>query len=370
MKFNKLFLLVLFSSLFFVSCDPEEDATPFYTSKGTYDSGVLVLNEGNFQTPTASISYISFDLNTYTNNIYGLANGTSLGDTGQSIGFNNDLAYIVVNNSDKIEVVNRYTMLKVGTISTGLDSPRYIAFANGKGYVTNWGNPFGTSPIAAFVAVINLTNNTVESKIQVANDPEKIIESNGKLYVAHDNYANGNTISIINAATNMLVGSPITVESGPNSLTVKNGFLWVSCSGKGSWPVAADETSGKVFKIDMATNLISKIYAFTSAENHVDKFQIQDENAFFTKGSSVYKLPLDQVSTTISTNPIFTTTAEYIYGFGISNTKAYIADGGSFTSNGKVLVYSLGGTQDTPAIGTLLKTINVGIAPNGFYFNQ
>jgi hypothetical protein len=41
-----------------------------------------------------------------------------LGDTGQDVGLYNDLAFVVLNYSNKIEVINRYTMVHVATIDS------------------------------------------------------------------------------------------------------------------------------------------------------------------------------------------------------------------------------------------------------------
>jgi hypothetical protein len=66
-----------------------------------------------------------------------------------------------------------------------------------------------------------------------------------------------------------------------------------------------------------------------------------------------------------------TTSADELLGFAIKTNKIYVSDVKDYTQNGKVLVYSLGETQDSPSLGSLLKTIDIGgIAPNGFYFNQ
>jgi hypothetical protein len=45
-----------------------------------------------------------------------------LGDTGQDVGLYNDLAFVVLNYSNKIEVINRYTMVHVATIDSGLSN--------------------------------------------------------------------------------------------------------------------------------------------------------------------------------------------------------------------------------------------------------
>ena len=50
-----------------------------------------------------------------------------------------------------------------------------------------------------------------------------------------------------------------------------------------------------------------------------------------------------------------------MYGFEVEDDRIYIADGGDFSSDSFIEVYS---TE-----GNLLKNIRVGLGPNGFYFN-
>ena len=109
-KISKMAVIAAVSVLFFASCAKEEKPTE--VPLGAYDKGVLILNQGNFGSPNTSISYLSNDQSLFQNNIFELVNPTKvLGDTGQDIGFNGDLAYVVLNVSNKIEIVNRYTIL-------------------------------------------------------------------------------------------------------------------------------------------------------------------------------------------------------------------------------------------------------------------
>lgn len=182
MNFSKLVLIALIFSLFFVSCT--NDDTNEDTPLGSYDNGFLILNQGGFGHNDASVSYVSSDFSIAQNDIFSVVNPSiTLGDTGQDVGFNNEFAYIVLNASNKIEIVNRYTLKSVGSINSGLKNPRYIAFANGKGYVTNWGD--GSVATDDYVAVIDLNTNKVSSAIPVVEGPEKVIANLGKLYVAH-----------------------------------------------------------------------------------------------------------------------------------------------------------------------------------------
>lgn len=359
MKFSKLILVAFISSIFLVSCSDDDNNTND-TPLGSYDNGVLILNQGNFGQGNSSISYLSNDFETFQNNIYALVNPTlTLGDTGQDIGLYENLAFVVLNYSNKIEVVNRYTLEHVASITTGLNNPRYITFSNGKGFITNWGD--GGSATDDYVAVLNLSNYTISSTtIPVAEGPERIIAENGKLYVAHQGgYGFGNTISVINAATNAFITS-ITVGDVPNSLKIENGSLYVMCGGKPSF--SGSETAGSYVRINLATNTVTSTINFASATAHPSNLVIENDIAYYTVDDQIFKTPMN--ATTLPASSLFTTTAQGVYGvysFAVENNKIYVGDAVDYNSNGKVYVYS--------ATGTLEEEHTVGVIPAGFYFN-
>jgi hypothetical protein len=374
MKINKLFLVAFISAIFLASCSKDEiEQPPRYEPLGSYDSGVLVLNEGVFNAANASVSFISFDLNTVQNNIFGLVNPeTVLGDTGQSITFNGNLAYIILNNSNKIQIVNRYTLKAIGAITSGLRNPRYMSIVNGKGYITNWGD----SAISTddYVAVLNLSNNSFLAPIPVLEGPERIIENAGKLYVSHKGgYGFGNKISVINANSNTVLNT-IDVGDLPSTMQINNGNLWVLCEGKySSLTDPLQETGGQLKKINLSTNLVTNTYSFATT-SHPSNLELLSDNLYYTIGSDIYKMGLTPIapatSISLPLNKLFTADFANLYGFGIKNNKIYVSGFSSFNSPGIVKVYSLGQTQDAPVTGTLLKNQTVGIGPNGFYFNQ
>ena len=354
---KKSFLFLAFTALLSSCSDESGPIAPL--PLGAYENGVLILNQGNFGSGNAAISYLSNDLNTFQNNIFSLVNPTViLGDTAQDIGFVNDLVYVVLNVSNKIQIANRYTLKNIGSITTGLTNPRYIAFANGKAYVTCWGN--GSSATDDYVAVINLTTNVVSSTIPVIEGPERILEFNGKLYVAHKGgYNYGNRVSVINSATNT-VSATILVGDVPESLRIINQSLYVLCSGNPFY--APSETAGNLAKIDINNNTVSSSIAFPSTTMHPLNLDFYNNQIYYTINEKVFRF--STTSSTLPTAPLLTTTAQGAYGiysFKVQNDKIYLGDAGDYISNGKVQVYSLS--------GALLSTRTVGISPSGFYFN-
>jgi YVTN family beta-propeller protein len=249
-------------------------------------------------------------------------------------------------------------MVSIATIDTELNNPRYIAFANGKGYVTNWGD--GGSPTDDFVAVIDLTTYVVTSTIPVAEGPERIVEHNNKLYVAHaGGYGYGSTISVINASSNTVTAT-IPVGDVPNSLVFEDGSLYVICGGKPSY--APTETAGELVKINVSNNTIATQIDFPAA-THPSNLVIEDNAIYYTIDAAIFKKTLS--ASTLPTEALFTTTAQGVYGvysFAVHNNKIYVGDAVDYNSNGKVYVYS--------ALGALEQQYTVGVIPAGFYFND
>ena len=250
-----IFLLIAF---IFLSCNGNDEyiLPPKYVSKGPFDSGFLVLNQGNM-TQNATLSFISFDLYSIKNNILpAIISNPNIGLNATDIGLNGDLAYIVSSSDNKIEIVNRYSMEKIGTISTGLNNPKYIAFLNGKAYVTNWGNPAAATD--DYVAVINLGTNQIVNSITVNEGPGRILVNNNKLYIAQTGGTNvGSSVIVLNEATNAV--TTIAVGENPNTMQIDNGFLWVLCEGNKS---AATESTGVLYKVNMTTDLFTDSYQF------------------------------------------------------------------------------------------------------------
>ena len=354
MNTKKLALLLLSISFVFTSCSTDDDVNSSPLPLGDYEDGILISHEGNFGQGNASVSFVSFDLQTVENNIYSTVNSNPLGDTAQSIGFTGDLAYIVLNVSNSIEVVDRYTFESVATINTGLNNPRFIAFANGKGYVTNWGD--GSVATDDYLAVIDLSSNTLTAQtISVEEGPEEIVASNNTLYVAHQGgFGQNNLISVVDATLDM-VSSTITVGDVPNSMQLDNsGNLWVLAGGKPAW--TGDETGGKLSKINTSDNSITSIdFGATEHPNHL---AFDGGSLYYYASGSVFKMA-SSATTLPATAEI---TGLSFYGMTVNNSVLYGVDAGDFTSNGALSSYNL-------SSNTLEETTTVNIIPGGIYFN-
>ena len=107
MRKNRLFLLMALSALMF-SCKPDKPVNP---SEFNIGSGLLVLNEGNFQYSNASLSFYDIQADTVCNNLFYKVNDAPLGDVAESMALVDGKLYIVVNNSNYIYKVDAKTMV-------------------------------------------------------------------------------------------------------------------------------------------------------------------------------------------------------------------------------------------------------------------
>ncbi|WP_372917111.1 YncE family protein [Salegentibacter sp.] len=352
----RFFMAAVLSAVLFASCESDNEINEIPEEElGNYSEGVFVLNEGNFGSGNSSVSYLDPDLEEIQNNIYAEENnGESPGDTGQSIGFYGDYAFIVMNVSGKIQVVDRHTFENITTIESGLDNPRFIDFSNEKAFVTNWGD--GTDPDDDFVAVYDLGNFELEETIPVEEGPEKILTVNDKIYVAHKGgFGFNNTISVLDPNIN-IIEKTIEVGDVPNSMVSNGNSLWVLSSGLPSY--AENETAGKITEIDLTIQEVVQEFEFNEKE-HPGNLNLDEQVLYYTLDDTVYTLGQGEESLPDSGITNFSDEG-ILYGFEVAEGKIYASFVNyDFTGNGKLII------KDNT--GNLIDEFDTGINPNGIY---
>ena len=354
MKMNKLTLIALAIGFVFTACT-SDDTNQTVVPRGDYENGLIISNEGNFGQGNASVSYVSNDLSTVENEIFNNVNNELLGDTAQSITFLGNLAYIVVNASQKIEVVDRYTFQSVATIGTGLVNPRYMAIVNGLGYVTDWGD--GSTDTDDVLAVVDLNTNTIIRTIALGEGPEQIIASGNNLYVSHKGGWNiNNIVSKVNIITETV--STITVEDEVDDLALDNsGNLIVLCQGANLfWLTPPVETSASIVKINTINNSITSTLTFPDGI-HPKLMTYSNGKTYFHHSDKVYVL--NDGDTALPTTSIIDTP---LYGLSVLNNTLYGVKTDFVAGTGELVVYDLSNNTLTDT-----KSLSVGAAK--VYFN-
>lgn len=322
----------------------------FNLSFSQYANGYIVANEGNFGTPNAEISYIN-ENNVITNNVYATANGgAQLGDVLQSIYFEGNRSFLVVNNSNKITVANRTTFVKVTDITDNIIQPRYTTVANGKIYTTNAGN----SSSGTYVSVHNATTFAFIKKIPLSQNGEEILTVNGKVYVMKSYFGGGNSIEIIDPATDTIT-TEIVLSAGLQSIKASGSNIYAFCS---------NDSGSTVFKINTTTNTIEKsLYTTAVQYQYAYKFTVDGNNIYIANGLNVYSLTTDL--TAFNTTPLFTVAAsqgwDEFYGLSAIDGKIFQGNANGFTGGSILNVYN--------ANGTFNKTYTATMGVNGVYKN-
>jgi hypothetical protein len=344
MKFSKLFLIALSTTLIVSCSNDDNDDAP----KGVYDNGFFILNEGTTQ---GTVSFSSNDLTSFTKDVYSTANGNDLlGKFAQNIFFSGDNAYIISGGANNITVVNRYTFKLITKIETGLKNPRYGVVKDGKAYVTN-ANTYSYENAATgdtddYVAVINLATNTYESKIDLNATANRVVLKDAKLYIT-DSY--NDKLLIVDIATKKL-DAPVQIGFNGDCIEEEDGILYILKGGFGN--------ASEIVKVKIADKTTTKI-TFPESLSGAGFMDLEDNKIYYTVGSSVYTV--NTSATTASTTAIVTTPATYVYGFAVNDGRIYVGQG-SFSTDGKAYIYNLA--------GTLEKELTTGLGTNGFYFND
>lgn len=205
---------LLFTLIFFVSCREEETIFPSSDvsvaaprSDGKIE-GFYLLNEGNMGMNRASIDVFNYRTGNYTTDIYSERNPTvvkELGDVGNDIQIYGNKVYAVINVSNKVEVIDKWTAKRIKKID--IPNCRYVTFYKDKAYVSSYSGPVAIDPNAelGFVAEIDTASLEIKRKVTVGYQPEQMVVHNGKLYVANSggyrvpNY--DRTVSVIDLET-------------------------------------------------------------------------------------------------------------------------------------------------------------------------
>ena len=316
-------------------------------------SGIYIINEGMFNSGTGSLSFIDYETNAISNNIFFNTNSRPLGDVPLSMQIIDSLAYIIVNNSAKIEIININTLKSVETV-LGFVSPRFMQVTNNnKAYISNL--------YSDSIAVFNLTTNSIQSYIDLGKSSESMCKVRDKVYVlnwsnfGHSEYQN-NTVQVIDIVTDAKI-KDILVTKEPNSIVVdKNNKIWILCSGGYS-----NEETPALIRINTATNEIDKTMLFSQSD-YPSKLCINNTNdTIYYLNNSVYQMAITENSLPI--NPIINNTGTIFYGLGINpkNSNIYLSDAIDYSQQGFVYTYS--------PLGIAIDTFKVGIVPSFFAFN-
>jgi hypothetical protein len=347
LKMKSMYKLLLFSlaMIIFTNCGKEETPDP---DPAPDDKIAYILNEGNFQQDEASITHFNITKNATISDYFDAVNGFKLGDVLQSMGENDDNYYIVVNNSAKIEVVDKKSFESKLTI-TNMGSPRYFLNINDTlAYVTDLFNND--------VHQINPSNGNKYNSIEVNSGSEQLERIDDEVYVA---LIGAKSIGVVDIGSQTLIAS-ISLDFFPIQM-VKDKFnkLWVLGSDFNGSTI--------IYRIDAISREVENDWIF-QVINPVVQLAIDPAGNNIYYGVSTngeIAINIIDVSNNDLSNPdhVISTNISNLYGLDVNKKDdIYACDALVFAGPGVVYVYN----KDYE----LTDSISTGIGPNGVVFSD
>jgi DNA-binding beta-propeller fold protein YncE len=368
-RINFAALVVL--SAMMVSCRkdikpiPEQQETLLTPDPSATVKGFYIVNEGNMNMNKASLDYMDYTTGIFRRNIYNKANPEvvkGLGDVGNDIGVYGSKLYVVVNISNKVEVLDVKTGKRIKQIN--IINCRYITFHEGKAYVSAYlgkvGDPKAPNGI---VAEIDTTALTESRRVDVGRQPEEMAVVGQKLYVANSGgYSPRNyerTVSVIDLSS-FTVTKLIDVAINLDRLKAdRYGDLYVTSRGN------YYDIPSKLFVIDTQTDQVKKTFDFG-----VSNLAIDGDTAYFYSTEWSYNTGRNTITygmldvkneTVLNTRFITDGTDQKIaipYGIAIHpiTKEVLVTDAGNYVSPGTLYCFDTSGkkkwsvtTGDIPA---------------------
>ncbi len=334
--------LIILLAILFISCKKEEKIIePPYGGPGK----VVVLNEGGFMQSNSSLTLYTIDSKSATSNDpYESINQKKIGDILQSANVIGNYLYLIVNNSKKIEVVQKDNFQYQYSI-TNLNSPRFLLpVSSTKAYLSDlYDNN---------IQVVDLENKIVTKKIECKGWTEEMVYIEGKVFVTNPQ---SDKLYVLNPNTDVITDS-IAITKGGSSMQIdKNNKIWVLCG--------EDNTVGfvpKLFRINPITLQVETTFSFQAGQypNRLQLNVSKDKLLYLNDG--VYEMNISD--TVLSQNPIIYTNGRKFYGLGVNPVtgEIYVSDAKDFSQRGQVYRYF--------SNGTLIHDFTAGIVPSRFIF--
>lgn len=303
----------------------------------TQAAGIYVLNEGLFQMNNSTLSYYDLSTGTLTDDIFLQTNQRGLGDVGNDLKSYGAKLYAVINNSNRVEIMDLGTAKSLRSISLPNKQPRCICFHGGKAYISCFDGD---------VVRIDTASLEVDATVHSGPNPDGICVCNGKLYVANSgglNYPNyNNTVSVFDL-NNFTLTKTITVETNPSLLnSYDNRYVYLVSHGDYAG------TPSNFQKIDASTDQVVKTFNI-----EVSNFTIYDHFAYFYNFDYVNTNPhivvMDlQKDEIVKENFISDgTVIQAPYGISVNplNGDVYVSDAFDFTVTGEVFCFDQNGKK-------------------------
>ncbi len=281
------------------------------------------------------------DSNKAYQDIFALVNGRNLGDTGNDIVIYGGKAFIVVNGSQKIEVISLTDNKSVGTLSfADQRGPYKLAIVNdAKAFVTN----LSDTSITEFNPS---TLQIVTDRFKVGNNPMGIVYANGKVYVCNSGFGFDSTVTVLNATNGELIKTIIVGDSPSECGVGPNNEVVVKCDGRSDYSNPENDTPGSILKINTDNDaIIVKVILPLATYGHPGHLTISAKGVgYFVGKTGVIKFSYSGSSLNVGGTAFAT-----ILGYGLAYDdvvdQLYVTDAKDYVQPGTVTIFDVNGNQ-------------------------
>ncbi len=315
--------------------------------------GVYIINEGNFGFGNADVSFYNPETKTVTNDLFKTVNGYSLGDVAQSMYVKDSVAFIVVNNSSKIEMVKIPSFQKIRTITISGSSPRYILpVDDSMAYVTElYSNK---------IHVINYLTGNLKTDISVPQYTEHLVRvdeyvfAEGKKF--YSNPSSKGAVYRMRIADNTFVDKKEFAGDAGGIVQDKNKNIWIALDED-----SATNTKASLVCLDKNLNTVAQ-YSMSGFGFHLNHLCVDGngETLFFLTGKNIYCTSISNLQPTI----LFTSTASNVYSMDVDPVIGdfYLSDALDYVQSSHI--------YRNDKTGTLIHSFTAGVISGNFAFTH
>jgi len=258
-----------------------------------------------------------------------------------------DRAFIIVNNSGTVEMIDLNTMESLGTL-TGIISPRQMVIRERKAYVS--------SLMSDLIYIIDIDNLVVTGTVDIGCNSEALVIAGNRLFAA--NWSGGAKITVVNLTDNT-VETEINTGLEPESMVLdRNNRLWVLCTGG-----YMNEEIPMIMKINALTLAVEDELEFRTVSDNPSSLTVN------SGGDTLYYIDEGVRRMTVTTdalpeNAFISTGGRLFYKLAASpwNGMIMVTDAIDWQQKGDLLIYNRN--------GSLVDTEQCGIIPGFVRFKE
>ena len=269
-----------------------------------------------------------------------------MGDVAQSMVKINGEYWVVINNSNKIEIIDPSNFRSIGRVE-GLNSPRYVQYYNSqKVYVSDL--------YEDKIYIVNPISRTVSGTIPTAGWTEEMLVHNNRLFVTH---MDSNELWVIDAEKDSVINK-ISTPISPHALEIDaNNKIWLACTGGFS------DGNTALLRINPISLEIEETLSHSDIQKSIGDIALNpSKTQLYYSLDGIASISIND--TTLASSVIIAREGRKFYAMDVDpfNGDIYLADAIDYQQRGLIYRYD--------SNGALIHQFNTGLIPGFFFFDN